>query len=284
MSIIHISGKTRKGKTSMVVAMNIPLLNGTDDERYIESTNYIKVLQKQGEKVTLPPQNHVVSANIDIKDDYPNCKAYKVSGFNLALPAEDENGKELIPTERLIPYGVYILDECAKYYKYAKLPPSVLRMFELHGHYFLQFYLISHRYIGVNKDLRALVDKFWYVIGCEHKYIINGKTVWRAKYIKNCEIIETRWTYIEFEDEGDLDLYLKSTSTDKKHLGKKCTYTFKGDIRTHYDAYNYKEYFEKHPRNFTYSTDNNLDKIGEPKSWAISEGEDEPRQRRNSNH
>ena len=276
MSIIHISGKPRKGKTSLVVAMNISALNGTDDERYIEAVHYIKSLQKQGENVSLPPQNHVVSANIDIKDDYPNCKAYKVSGFNLALPAEDDKGKEIMQTERLIPYGTYILDECAKYYKYKQLPPAVLRMYELHGHYFLLFFLISHRYIGLNKDLRALVDKFWYVIGCKHKYNVNGKIIWCDKYRKDgSELLETHWVYMEFEDEGDLDLYLKSTSTDKKHLGKKSTFTFKGDITKHYDAYNYKKYFEKHSKDFSYSTNNELDNILEPKSWGVSEAKSE---------
>ncbi len=271
MGIVHISGKTRVGKTSLVVAVNIPLLNGEDDERYLQSLSYIKKLQAQGEKVTFPPQRHVVSANIDIKDTYPNVKAYKVSGFKLALPIKKTN-KHYIPTIRMIPYGVYILDECAKYFKYKKLLPQVLRLYELGGQYHLLFYFISHRYIAINKDLRAIIDKFWYVTDCKHKYKINGKSVWKSKFIDGEEILETRWTYIEFEDEGDIELYLKSTSADKKKIGKRCHYRFVGDIRDHYDGYNFAQHFEKHEEDFNYSTSDEMDSICEPRSWGVQEG------------
>ncbi len=273
--IIHISGKTRRGKTSLAVAMVMDYLTGVDDERYINSCNYIKNLQKQGYNVSLPPQHHIVSANINIEDKYPNVKAYKVSGFKLGLPLPEDLAKEdkfkNVQTERLIPHGVYLLDECAKYYKYKELPPWVLRMYELSGQYFLLFLLISHRYIGINKDLRALIDKFIYVVESMHTYIVNGKTIKQRKYREDGKLIKTVWTYYEFEDEGDLEQFLQTTTKEKSKIGKKCTYTFNGDIKSHYDPYNFKKAFENHPNDFSYSSKEEIDNYLEPKTWAVGE-------------
>lgn len=246
--IIHISGKTRRGKTSLAVAMVMDMLTGVDSERYIEAVHYINNLQKQGKNVSLPPQPHVVSANINIVDQFPNRNAYFVDGRELGLQTDGIN------TQRFIPYGVYVLDECAQYYNFKELPDYMVRMFEIHGQYFLYFILISHRYLGVNTRIRALVDKFLYVTDCMHTYIINGKKIKQRKYRDDGELVKTVWNYKEFEDESDLVQYLSATSDQKKNIGKNCTYTFNGDIKSHYDPYNFKAAFEDHPNDFSYRT------------------------------
>ena len=269
--ITHISAKTRKCKTSWVIAQLISKLQGVDDEDYINACKYIKSLQKMGMQVTLPPQHHVISANIDFKSQYPNASAYEVSGYDLGMP------NKYHPCKRLIPYGTYILDECQKYYMAddkKKLPPWVLRMYELHGQYFIKFYLISQRYIWVHKDIRALIDKFIYILESKHKYKINGKIFYSSKYLEGEDIISTTWYYKEFDDEADLEIYLRSSSKDKKVVGRNCKYTFNGDIRKYYDAYNFKSLFEKHDKDFDYY-DNVDDGFIKPDTWNFKEGKDE---------
>ena len=268
--ITHVSAKTRRGKTSWVIAQCIDKLQGLDDEDYINATKYISSLNKIGIQASLPPQHHVISANIDFKCQYPNASAYEVSGYDLGMP------NSYHPVKRLIPYGTYILDECQKYYMAddkSRLPPFVRRMFELHGQYFLKFYLISQRYIWVHKDVRALIDKFIYILESKHKYKTpKGKTYYSPKYLEGEEIISTTWYYKEFEDESDLEIYLKSTSKDKKSIGKNCKYTFIGDIRNYYDAYNFKSLFEKHEKDFDYN-DSFDDSFTKPDTWNYKKEE-----------
>ena len=73
--ITHVSAKTRRGKTSWVIAQCIDKLQGLDDEDYINATKYISSLNKIGIQASLPPQHHVISANIDFKCKYPNASA-----------------------------------------------------------------------------------------------------------------------------------------------------------------------------------------------------------------
>lgn len=269
--ITHVSAKTRRGKTSWVMAQLVDILQGVDDEDYINACKYIETLQKMGMEVSLPPQRHVISANIDFKCQYPNASAYTVSGYDLGVP------NDYHPCKRLLPYGTYVLDECQKYYMAddsKKLPPWVLRMYELHGQYFIKFYLISQRYIWVHKDIRALIDRFIYILESKHKYKINGKIFYTHKYLDGEEIISTTWYYKEFEDEADLEVYLKSTSKDKKSIGKSCKYIFKGDIRQYYDAYNFKSLFEKHDKDFDYY-DNVNDGFIKPDTWNYKKEKNE---------
>lgn len=249
MPIYSVSGKTRKGKTSCVLAQLLPELIGEDNERYINCVEYLEELKKKGVEVSLPPQEHTISANIDFINQFPDVKAYEVNGFDLGVPNKFQK------TDRLLPYGTYILDEAQRYYMQDEskhLPPWVLMMFQISGQYYIKFILISQRYIWIHKDIRALVDKFIYIIECKHIFKVGRRLRKTDKLLKYGRLISTTWYYKEFDEEAEIELYLKSSNKDKKLYGKACRFTFKGDIREHYDVNNFKGVFEDTDKDFKY--------------------------------
>ena len=197
MPIYSVSGKTRKGKTSCVLAQLLPELIGEDNERYINCVEYLEELKKKGVEVSLPPQEHTISANIDFINQFPDVKAYEVNGFDLGVPNKFQK------TDRLLPYGTYILDEAQRYYMQDEskhLPPWVLMMFQISGQYYIKFILISQRYIWIHKDIRALVDKFIYIIECKHIFKVGRRLRKTDKLLKYGRLISTTWYYKEFDD------------------------------------------------------------------------------------
>ena len=249
MPIISVSGKTRRGKTSWVLASLLSELIGEDNERYVNCVEYLEELKRKGVEVTLPPQEHTISANIDFVNHFPDKKAYEVNGFDLGVP------NDFHETLRLMPYGTYILDEAQRYYMQDEtkhLPPWVLMMFQISGQYYIKFILISQRYIWIHKDIRALVDLFVYILECKHKYKIGKKIITTDKLLKHGKLLSTTWWYKEFDDEAEIELYLKASRKDKKNYGKSCKYTFKGDITQHYDRNNFQGIIENTSKDFRY--------------------------------
>lgn len=258
--IEHVSGKKRTGKTSYVVAR----IENEDmqyfNDRYDNAVSYIKEKNKnEGLNLTLPPQRHVVSANFDIYRNYPDMNSYHISGFEFGVPHP-----KAPEVKKLIPYGVYAFDECQRYWdskENKSLPPWVSQAFELSGHIFVDIFLISQRYMRVHVDIRQIVDVFTLIQGCEHTFIVHGKKIKSKKFLSNGKLIKTRWTGRQFEEESEIEAYI---SGENKKAGKKFSYEFYGDIRQHYDPYNYSCDFEDNHKNYEYDSDI---KDERPASW-----------------
>ena len=72
------------------------------------------------------------------------------------------------------------------------------------------------------------------------------------KFLDEGRLIETTWYGREFSSMGDHEAYVDSQSKDSKKLGKPFKYTFKGDIRSHYDPYAYAVEMEDLSQDFNY--------------------------------
>lgn len=246
--IYHVSGKTRRGKTSFVVAYILTEYLKYFNDNYKNACDYIKFENKYyNTNLTLPPQRHVVSANFAIRRKYPTLESYPISGFEFGVP------NKFCKTKKLIPYGVYVFDECQKYWDSKNdksLPPWVTQGFEWSGQLFIILFLISQRYIRLHPDIRAIVDKFIYIEKSTHTFLINGKKVKSDKFLKEGKLIKTEWTGGQFEYEGDIEAYIKSS--ENKKLGEPFKYEFKGDIRKHYNPNNYAVNMEDLDQDFNY--------------------------------
>lgn len=261
--IIHVSGKTRRGKSSLVTAMVLDKYMKYYNSNYTNCCSYIKWQNKTyGRNLSLPPQRHVVCSNFDLTRKYPNMQSYQVSGYTFGAPNQFD-----ADVKPLIPYGVYIFDECQRYWDSKEdrhLPPWVTQAFELSGQAYLTIYLISQRYIRLHPDIRAIVDLFIYVEESEHTFIVNGKKVKSDKFLPFGRLVKTEWKGREFEDEGDIEAYIKSK--ENKHLGKPFKYVFHGDIRKHYNPTNYAVNLEDLSKDYRYFDDVPLS-TKRPASW-----------------
>lgn len=255
-----VCGKPGRGKTSYVVAHILNENFKFNNQRYFQSSAYIKFMNNSyGLNLTPLPQRHVVSANFDIWCKYPNFKNYTISGWEFGVPNEYYS-----KTKKLIPFGVYAFDEAHKYFdsKYDKsLPPWVTQAFELRRHISLQIYLMSQRYIRIHKDIREIADVFTYVDEITHTYIINNKKV-KSHVLLDCgQIIKTEWKIHQFECEDELERYIKGD----RSLGVKGKYEYIGDINQHYDTHAYASVVEDLKGDFSYYDYNQTD--NRPKEW-----------------
>lgn len=257
--IEYVNGKPRKGKTSYVVARVITEYMLFFNENYQNCLSYIKSLNKDGFNLTIPPQRHVVSSNFDIYRRYPTMKSYEISGFEFGIP-----NSKAPEVKKLIPYGIYVFDEIQRYWDSkgddSKLPPWVTQAFELHGHIFLTIFLIAQRYMRLNKDIRDLVNRFIYIEESIHTFLVNGHKIKVDKFIPG-QLVKTEWFGREFTSDADYENYL---SGKEPNAGKKFKYEFVGDIRNHYDPYNYSVDIQNNENDFDY--DSCLSDV-RPSSW-----------------
>lgn len=242
-----VCGKPGKGKTSYVVAHVINEEFWFNNPRYFKTLHYIKSLSNAyGINLTEPPERHAVTSNFDIYRMYPKMKNYEMSGWDFGIPNTHH------PTTRqLIPHGLYVFDEAQKYFdsKNEKLPPWVTQAFELRRHIGLDIYLMSQRYIRIHKDIREIADVFTYIDEITHTYLLpNGKKCKSHVLLPDGKIIETKWDFHQFENEGDLQRYIDG----EKNLGVKGKYKFIGDINEHYDTHSYAVALEDLSKDFEY--------------------------------
>ncbi len=254
----HVIGKPRRGKTSWVVAQIIQNDLKYCNERYYLAVNYIKDFNKRfNTNLTLPPERHVVSSNIDIYRKYPNMHSYPISGFDFGVPNKYHK------TKRLIPYGVYVFDEAQKYFDSKgdkELPPWVTQVFELRGHIFLDIYCITQRDIRLHKDIRETADRIVLIEKSIHTFLVNDKKVKSQKFISG-ELIKTTFYGREFETYEEVEAY----KTDKS-IGKKINDVFYGDIRNYYNPTNFAVTVENYDDDFNYY--DYSDTFGQkPASW-----------------
>lgn len=246
VTLEHVNGKPRRGKTSYVVARVLNEDLKYINERYYLSCEYIKDQNKTLElKRSFPPQRHVVSANFKIKRIYPNMESYDISGFEFGVP------NPYCSVKPLIPYGVYVFDEAQKYFDSKgekELPPWVTQAFEWRGHIFLKIYLISQRVMRLNVDIRDTVDIFTYIEKSTHTYIINGKKVNANKFLDYGKLIKTVWSGRRFESADEEVAYIKGDKT----LGEPFKYEFFGNIKEHYNPHNYAVNVEDLSKDFKY--------------------------------
>jgi len=249
--LIHITGLPRAGKTSLAVAMTIVEDMNYSNWRYTSCREYIKARNKKyGATCTLPPQRHVVHSNIAIKRKYPNMESYLMSGFEFGAP-----NKFCDITRPLLPYGVYIWDESQRYFDSKgdrELPPWVTQAFELRGHIFLKIILITQRPPRLHKDVRAICDVRIHVEKSVHTYLIGRRKVKSNKFLDDGILIETTWYGREFASMGDHEAYVDAKGSEAKKLGKPFKYTFKGNIKSHYDPYAYAVEMENLDNDFSY--------------------------------
>lgn len=261
MGLTLFCGKPRRGKTSCAVANIIDEDLKYCNDRYLSAKEYIETVNKNYNiELSLPPERHVVSANIDIYRKYPSMAAYKMSGFDFGVPNPHQK------TKRLIPFGVYVFDEAQKYFDSKgdySLPPWVTQAFELRGHIFLKIILICQKPKRIHSDIRSVVDEFIWIEKSVHTYKIGRKFFKSEEFTNAGELVKTKWTGRRFTEESDLFAYLSG----EKHLGEKYEYIFYGNIKDHYDPYNFAGIFEDYSEDFAYYDESST--FGQkPESWS----------------
>lgn len=262
MALIHVTGDPRTGKSSYVVARNITDNMQYFNWRYSAACKYIKTQNKvKGITRTLPPQRHVVHSNMMIWRNYPSMSSYPMSGFEFGAP------NKYCKTRPFVPYGVYIFDEAQRYFDSKgdkELPPWVTQAFELHGHIYLEIYLITQRPVRLHKDVRAICKERIHIEMSEHTYLINGKYVKSDKFLDEGKLIKTVWYGRQFKSMGEHERYVESERKEDRELGKPFKYVFYGDIKSHYNPTAYAVEMEDLSQDFNYIDYGANDK---PSAW-----------------
>ena len=250
MGLIHVTGDPRAGKTSYVVARNLTENMQYFNWRYESACSYIKTQNKiKGLSRSLPPQRHVVHSNINIARRYPTMSSYPMSGFEFGAP------NRFCKTKPFVPYGVYIFDEAQRYFDSKgdrELPPWVTQAFELHGHIFLEIFLITQRPVRLHKDIRAICSERIHIEKSIHTYKIGHHYVKSDKFLDDGELIRTEWRGRRFKSAGEHERYVEGERKEDKKLGEKFKYIFEGNIRKYYDPYAYAVEMEDLSKDFNY--------------------------------
>lgn len=265
MAIVHVTGNPRAGKTSYVVARVLTEHMKYFNERYQKLCSYIKSLRREyGINRTLPPQRHVVFSNVSITRRYPNMESYEMSGFEFGKP------NQLCPwTRPLVPYGVYVFDEAQKYFDSKSdaktLPYFVSEAVEQAGHIMLELFFITQRPVRLNPDIRSICHERIHIEKSIHTYKIGKKRFKSSELLPGGKILRTEFYGRSFETVGDHEAYVKEANKDSKSLGSKFVYVFEGDIRSHYDPYQFKDEMIDGENDFEY--ERNPEKMA-PAEWS----------------
>ena len=242
----HVIGKPGSGKTLYVVHEITTKYMKFHNERYKNARQYIRNFNKLHKtNLTLPPQRHVVSSNIDIHQSHPNMSSYPINGFEFGVP----NNYQV--TKRLIPYGVYAFDEAQQYWDSKgpqNLPPWVNRVFELRRHIGLKIYAITQKLTRLHSDIRSTVDVFTIVNKTVHTFQINGKKVKTRKLFKKGRLLKTVIWGVHFTEESQVMRYLDGDHS----VGESFIETHDGDIRKCYNHLEYAVALEDYDRDFNY--------------------------------
>ena len=249
--LIHITGDPRAGKTSLAVAEILTEDMGWFNWRYQSACKAIKERnKKRGLTHTMPPQRHVVSGNITIATHCPRMSIYPMSGWEFGCP------NSYCKTRPFIPYGVYIFDEAQRYFdskgEGKELPPWVTQAFELRGHIFLKIILITQRPVRLHKDIRSVCSMRIHVEKSVHMYMIGKRKVKSREYLNEGKLVKTVWYARMFNSAGEHEAYVDGKDKESKHLGKAFKYVFNGDIKSHYNPYEYAVEMEDLSKDFNY--------------------------------
>ena len=265
MAIIHVTGDPRAGKTSYVVSRIIREEMQYFNWRYEAACKYIKMKNRtSGLTRALPPQRHVVSGNIMIYRRYPNMSIYPMSGWEFGAP------NPYYPhTRAFIPYGVYVFDEAQRYFdskgESKELPPWVTQAFELHGHIFLEIFLITQRPVRLHKDIRAICSERIHIEKSIHTFLENGRKVKSKEFLDEGELIRTDFYGRQFSSAGEHERYVNGEEKEDKQLGKPFKDHFDRDIRNHYNPYEYAVEMEDLSKDFNYYEYGATER---PKEWT----------------
>lgn len=264
MAIIHVTGDPRAGKTSWVVSKIIREKMQFYNSNYSLACKAIKEKNRAtGATRALPPQRHVVSGNILISRRYPNMSIYPMSGWEFGAP------NKFCKTRAFIPHGVYVFDEAQRYFDSKgdgkELPPWVTQAFELHGHIFLEIFLITQRPVRLHKDIRAICSERIHIEKSIHTYIINGKKKKSEKFLKEGQLIRTDFYGRQFKSSGEHEAYVDGEDEKSKKLGKSFKDHFNGDIRDYYNPYEYAVEMEDLNQDFNYIDYGATER---PKEWS----------------
>lgn len=251
MSIIHVTGDPRAGKTSWVVSKIIREKMQFFNSNYSQACKAIKEKNKAtGATRALPPQRHVVSGNILIQQHYPNMTIYPMSGWEFGAP------NPYCKTKAFIPNGVYVFDEAQRYFdskgEGKELPPWVTQAFELHGHIFLEIYLITQRPVRLHKDIRSICSERIHIEESIHTYIIDGHKKKTKEFLNKGKLIRTDFYGHQFTSAGEHEAYVDGVDKESKSLGKPFKDHFDGDIREYYNPYEYAVEMEDLNQDFNY--------------------------------
>ena len=262
MGCYHVIGGPGSGKTSWTVHKVLE-----EDLTYINAgyryaSKYIRDFNKRNKtSLTLPPERHVVSSNIDIHRKLPTMSSYPINGFEFGAPNKFQ------ATKRLIPFGTYVFDEAQQYWDskgVQHLPPWVNRIFELRRHIHLNIYLITQKLTRLHSDIRSTVDSFILINKSVHTYLINGKKIKSKIYLDHGELIKTEFYGVEFCEESQVERYLDGDHS----VGKRFKDVHKGDIRNNYNPYEYSVELEDYDRDFNYVDYNEpATQCSIPQSW-----------------
>lgn len=259
----HVIGGPGSGKTSYtvhkIVSEDMTYINW----RYQSANKYIKEFNKRkGTSLTLPPQRHVVSSNINIHRTMPSMSSYPINGFEFGAPNKYQK------TKRLIPYGVYAFDEAQQYWDskgVQNLPPWVNRVFELRRHISLKIFLITQKLTRLHSDIRSTVDVFTIIKKSVHECELNGKKFKTQKYPSVGKILKTTFYGVHFNEESEVVKYLEGDHS----VGEKFKEVHNGDIRNCYDPYEYSVELEDYDRDFNYIDYNEpVLRCQLPESWT----------------
>lgn len=242
----HVIGAPGSGKTMYVVNKILDEDLKYMNSRYKQAVEYIKNFNKKHNiELSLPPQRHVVSSNIDIHRTFPTMSSYPINGFEFGAPNKFQQ------TKRLIYSGVYVFDEGQQYWDskgVQHLPPWVNRVFELRRHINLKIFIITQKLTRLHSDIRSTVDVFTIIKKTVHTYIINGKKLKTRKLLKYGRLIQTVIYGVHFSEEAQVIKYLEGDHS----VGEEFVETKKRDIRNNYNAREYAIELEDYDRDFNY--------------------------------
>lgn len=180
--------------------------------------------------------------------------SYELSGFEFGKP------NALCPwTRPLVPYGIYVFDEAQKFFDSKSdsksLPYFVSEAVEQAGHIMLELFFITQRPVRLNSDIRSICHERIHIEKSIHTYQFGKKTFKSSDLIAGGRIVRTEFFGREFDTVGDHEAYVKESNKESKNLGRKFKYVFNGDIRRHYDPYQFKDEMIDGEHDFEYERD-----------------------------
>lgn len=278
----HVIGKPGSGKTSYVVHKVVTEDMDSFNWRYQAAVEYIKDFnRRRGTNLSLPPERHVVSSNIEIHRTHPTMYHYPINGFEFGAPNKWQ------PTKRLIPFGVYVFDEAQQYWDskgVTNLPPWVNRVFELRRHISLKIYLMTQKLKRLHSDIRSTVDIFTIIKKSVHTYHIDGKIVKTREFLNKGKLVKTMFYGVHFDEEYQVEQYLAGDHS----IGEPFKEEHFGDIRECYDHHEYAVELEDYDKDFNYIDYNEPEmRCQVPESWKAykktSENKNQKQEVKNGN-
>jgi len=235
--ITIIFGLPKIGKTALNTYFAIQHMTKLSDGEVLFTRSKCEQLNEGGFNVSIP-EKHVVYSDINIKyssSDYLPRTSFDIDGYKFGVP-NDKFETTFVP-----PGAKLFFTEGQRYWNSHKdLPEAVTRAFENHGHYFLDIFIDVQRPGLINLNIRELTSRFIEVL--EQKDILD----------KNGDPVQTTWKCKQFSSCYEVTKY--QSDGRPPNMGENISFTFYGNIRECYNAFENYAAFLKGRENEDFST------------------------------